>query len=81
MKQYKGYSIDGVQFKSESEVDSYIRDMRIFALKLEIIKFFEELDYNASERVKNLESELINDFGLTWKEVDEIETETAREVA
>ena len=79
-QEYKGYHIDGVLFHDEADVDNFIKRTRILSLQLAIMRFFSELDYNASERVLELEHELMGEYGLTWHEVEDIEINAMNEV-
>lgn len=75
MKKYRGYYIDGATFKSQAEIDDFIKENAkkgyIQALRIFDRRGTMEASAFCSERAQHLHT-----LGYTWEEIEEIETAT-----
>ena len=74
MKQYKGYYIDGVTFHNEKEIDNFIKKQAVRAYKIAVELFVVNVTIENSMYVHEKAENLVNNFGYTWEEVEELET-------
>lgn len=76
MKQYKGYYIDGVIFNSKEEIYEHIKNELVRSYKNHC-ELFATVDCNAAmaSACDEIAEKLVNDYGFTWEELDEIEFE------
>ena len=81
MKQYKGYYIDKVIFKSEHEIDEFIRNQAIKAYKDAVEMFAIHSTIENSLWCEEKAERLVNQFGFTWEQVEELEIATLKEIA
>ena len=81
MKQYKGYYIDKVIFNSEHDIDEFIRNQAIKAYKDAVEMFAIHSTIENSLWCDEKAERLVNQFGFTWDQVEELEIETLKEIA
>jgi len=81
MRQYKGYYIDKVIFHNEKEIDAFIKQQAIDAYKKAIKYFCGHPTMEASMYATEKAEILVNKFGYTWEEVEELEIQTMKEIA
>ena len=84
MKQYKGYYIDHVYFNSEAEIDAFVEKKAVEAYKMAIELFASAAasDLMARSIYADEKAEaLVNQFGYTWEQVEEIETSVYKNIA
>ena len=75
MKQYKGYYIDNVIFHNEKEIDTFLEKQALDAYKLGCKVFAEHSTMENSLYCEEKAERLVNTFGYTWEQVEEIEIE------
>lgn len=75
MRQYKGYYIDGVIFHNEQEIDKAIERQAVDAYKLAVELFAVKSTMANSIYADERAERLVNQFGYTWEQVEEIEIE------
>lgn len=75
MRQYKGYYIDKVIFNNEQEIDEFLKQQAIRAYKIAVEVFVLDSNMEASEYVDQKAQRLVNEFGFTWEQVEELEIE------
>lgn len=75
MKQYKGYYIDNVIFHNEKEIDTFLEKQAVDAYKLACKVFAEHSTMENSLYCEEKAERLVNTFGYTWEQVEEIEIE------
>lgn len=73
MKQYKGYYIDNVIFNNESEIDKHIENKAVEAYMIAVKLFMKECNIEYSMYVNEKAENLVNNFGYTWEQVEELE--------
>ena len=80
MKEYKGYHIDGVYFRSKEDVDKHIKESLINEYKVRCrvmnrlqkeVGGWEAVD--AAAWVDDVAYRLHKEYGMTWQELNEIE--------
>lgn len=81
MKQYKGYYIDKVIFHNEEEIDAFVKNQAIDAFKNAVRLFCEHSTMENSMYQDEKAEVLVNKFGYTWEEVEELEIQTLKEIA
>ena len=81
MKQYKGYYIDKVIFNSEHDIDEFIRNQAIKAYKDAVEMFAIHSTIENSLWCEEKAERLVNQFGFTWEQVEELEIATLKEIA
>lgn len=79
MRRYKGYYLDGVIFKTESEVDEMIKNEIIRKIRI-----FHDMLFNHGERytpyeqmkiceeITNREKRLHDEYSMSWEDIEEI---------
>ena len=78
MKRYRGYYIDGVVFKSMSEIDTFVKNSIIDKVK-QFMGMFPSDSYTAeqkkavSDEITIREQRLQTEFGMTATEIEAIE--------
>ena len=78
MKRYRGYYIDGVVFKSMSEIDTFVKNSIIDKVK-QFMGMFLSDSYTAeqkkavSDEITIREQRLQTEFGMTATEIEAIE--------
>lgn len=73
MKQYKGYYIDNVIYHNEKEIDEHIKEYAINAYKIAVELFCKEKSLEYAMYVNEKAENLVNNFGYTWEQVEELE--------
>lgn len=73
MKQYKGYYIDGFNFKNEKEIDEFLKLQAIKAYRNSVTIFMMHPIMEASVYCDEKAEILVNQFGFTWEQVEELE--------
>ena len=81
MKQYKGYYIDGVVFKSKEEIDKCIEEKAVEAYKTALEIFARRMTMEASIYVSEKADRLHDDFGYDWETLEKIECEVFEAIA
>ena len=75
MRKYKGYYIDGAIFNSKEEIDSFLKKQAVDNFKL-LTSLFAEMPNVANAIAADETSQhLINKYGFTWEQVEELENE------
>lgn len=72
MKQYKGYYIDHVIFNSKADIDAHIKAQAIESYKRAAELFDTHKTIENAYYIDQLAERLINQFGMTWEEVEAI---------
>ena len=80
MKKYNGYYIDNVIFHNEEEIDAFLKQQAIDAFKKAIKYFCENPTMAASMYSEEKAEVLVKQFGYTWEQVEELETNTMKEI-
>lgn len=75
MKQYKGYYIDHVIFNNEQEIDTFLEKQALDAYKKACELFVQHSTMANSIYCDEKAERLVNTFGYTWEQVEEIEIE------
>lgn len=73
MKQYKGYYIDNTYFHNEAEIDKFLENKAVEAYITAVKVFLINCTMEASIYVNKMAERLVNNFGYTWEQVEEIE--------
>lgn len=73
MKQYKGYYIDGVIFKSKKDIDEFRKENAIERYKLLVKEFVRKSDHAINKIIVEHEERLHKVFGLSYEEIEELE--------
>ena len=81
MTQYKGYYIDKVIFNSKADVDEFIKTQAIKAYEIAVEYFGTHPTMEASIYCDSKAETLVNEFGFTWKQVEELEIATLEKIA
>lgn len=81
MKQYKGLYIDKVIFNSEAEIDAFFKEQAINDYKTAVEVFAINHTMEASILCDDKAGYLVENFGLTWEEVEQIEIDTLKAIA
>ena len=81
MKQYKGFYIDNTIFHSETEIDEYLKAVAVEDYKRRVEAWEHSRTVEAAAYVDEKAETLVNNFGFTWEEVEELETETLQAIA
>ena len=81
MKQYKGYYIDNVIFHNEKEIDAFVEKQAVVAFKNAVRFFCEQPTPGNSMYQDEKANILVNNFGYTWEQVEELEIQTLKEIA
>lgn len=81
MIKYKGYDIDNVVFNTEKEIDEFVRAQAIEAYKTAVKVFCINSTMEASTNCNEKAEILVNQFGFTWEQVEELEIEVMKSVA
>lgn len=81
MRQYKGYYIDKVIFNNEKEIDEFIRNQAIEKYKQSVRWFCERPSMQFSIYSGECAERLVEQFGFTWEEIEEMEIEVMKEIA
>jgi hypothetical protein len=77
MKKYKGYYIDGVVFRSQKEIDNFLKEAHIKKIKVFHEMLFSER-YSAAQKMEltrwihDREVILHDEYKMTWDEIEEI---------
>lgn len=72
MKNYKGYYIDNITFKSEVEIDDFIKEQAVEAYRVAVELFIKNCNMETSTYCDEKAEKLIS-LGYTWSEVEELE--------
>jgi len=81
MKQYKGYYIDKVIFNNEQEIDDFIKSEAINAYKKAVELFVQHSTMENSIYCDERAEVLVNQYGFTWEQVEEMEIEVMESIA
>ena len=81
MKQYKGYYIDKVIFNNEDEIDEFIKSEAIRAYKQSVELFVNHPTIENSIYCDDKAEILVNQFGFTWEQIEELEIQGMKSVA
>ena len=73
MTNYKGYTIDGVFFNSKKDIDRFLEDSAVNGYKTACKLFAETRSMSASMIMDEKAECLVNQFGYTWEQIEEIE--------
>lgn len=81
MKQYRGYVIDHIFYNNEKEIDDFIKQQNIKRF-MELNQYFaKHLSIEASLAC-SAQAKLLHDCcGMTWCEIEDLETEAFLEYA
>ena len=79
MRRYKGYYIDGAIFKTEKQIDDFIKDEIIRKIKIFHSMLFEMGDrytnaekLGISDEIHQREIRLHDEYGMEWADIEEI---------
>lgn len=81
MRKYRGYYIDGVVFKSEKEIDDFHRESAVGAYKTAVELFASHPSMERSNYVHERAVMLVEIYGYTWDQVEELEIEVYEAIA
>jgi hypothetical protein len=81
MKNYKGYYIDNVIFHSTEEIDEFLRNQAIEAYKKAVELFASHSTLENSIYADSKAEVLVNLYGFTWNDVEELEIATLQATA
>lgn len=81
MKKYKGYYIDKVIFNNKQEIDDFIKKQAIYAYKTSVKLFSEHCTFEISIYCDKKAEVLVNQFGFSWEQIEELEIKTLEETA
>lgn len=81
MRKYKGYYIDKVIFNNESDIDEFIKSQAIRAYKQAIEMFVNRHTMANSMYCDEKAEILVNQFGFTWEQVEELEIQVMQSIA
>lgn len=81
MKQYKGYYIDKVIFNNEREIDEFLKTQAIEAYKIAVEVFATHRTVEHSLYCDECAERLVNQFGFSWEQVEELENKTLEAIA
>lgn len=81
MKKYKGYYIDKVVFNSEKEIDIFLEKQAVTAYRNAVEYFANHPTMEASIYCDDKARNLVNNFGYSYKQVEDIEIETLKSIA
>lgn len=81
MKQYKGYYIDKVIFNNEAEIDEFIKSEAIRAYKNSVVIFMMDKCMETSMYCDEKAEILVNKFGFTWEQVEQLEIQVMQSIA
>ena len=81
MRQYKGYYIDKVIFNNEDEIDEFIKSEAIRAYKQSVKLFVNQSTIENSIYCDDKAEILVNQFGFTWEQIEELEIQVMKSVA
>lgn len=75
MKEYKGYYIDDVIFHNENEIEEHRKEYAVNAYRMAVELFNHNRNIEYAMYVDEKAETLVNNFGYTWEQVEELETE------
>ena len=81
MRKYKGYYIDKVIFSNEDEIDGFIKSEAIRAYKKSVELFVNQSTIENSIYCDDKAEILVNQFGFTWEQIEELEIQVMKSVA
>lgn len=81
MRQYKGYYIDKVIFNNEDEIDEFIKSEAIRVYKQSVELFVNQSTIENSIYCDDKAEILVNQFGFTWEQIEELEIQVMKSVA
>lgn len=81
MRNYKGYYIDNVIFHSIEEIDEFIKTQAIEAYKKAVELFANNSTLENSIYVDSKAEILVNRYGFTWDEIEDLEIATYQAIA
>lgn len=76
MAGYKGYCIDNVIFSSKEEIDIFLKNQAVEAYKTAVELFVNHSDLANSGNCDKKADILVNRFGFSLEDVEELEIET-----
>lgn len=81
MKQYKGYYIDHIIFNNTEEIDNFLKEQALNSYKLACELFVNNSTMANSIYCDEKAQRLVNEFGYTWEQVEELEIEYMKQSA
>lgn len=81
MTQYKGYYIDGSTFKNKADVDAFRESENVRLYIIAVEAFAHNKTPAAAALVDEYAEKLVNNFGYTWEQVEEIEKQVYNKIA
>lgn len=75
MKKYKGYYIDKVAFRSEAEIDGFVKQLAIREYKIRCQVFSLNGTMEASILADEQAQKLNKEYGISWEELEAMEIE------
>lgn len=81
MRKYKGYYIDKVIFNNEDEIDEFIKSEAIRDYKQSVELFVNHSTIENSIYCDDKAEILVNQFGFTWEQIEELEIQVMKSVA
>ena len=81
MRKYKGYYIDKVIFNNEDEIDEFIKSEAIRAYKQSVELFVNQSTIENSIYCDDKAEILVNKFGFTLEQIEELEIQVMKSVA
>ena len=81
MKQYKGYYIDNINFKTKEEIDEFIKSQAIDSYCKSVEYFANHPSMEASSIASDKAQQLADNFGISWEEIETLEIKTLEAVA
>jgi hypothetical protein len=81
MKKYKGYYIDKVYFNNEQEIDKFLEEQALKAYKTACWLFNKDVCIETSIYASEKAQILVDKFGYTWEQVEQIEIEVIKAIA
>lgn len=73
MRAHKNLYIDGVIFKSEADIDAFLKDKAIDGFKTAVALFIDRHTMEASMHCDKIADRLHEVYGMTYAEIEDIE--------
>lgn len=74
MRNFTNYYVDGVIFANENEINNFVKSQAVESYKTACKYFANHPTMEASVYASDLAERLVNKFGFTWFQVEELET-------
>lgn len=81
MKQYKGLYIDNVIFHNEQEIEEHLKQQALKSYRIAVELFMHNVSIEYSMHVEETAAVLVNNFGYSWEEIEELEISIMKECA